>query len=169
MIARGAPRTDSMVRRMRSSRAWVSTWMVTSAGMWPPSMRVRTKSKSVCEADGKPTSISLKPISHTVRNMRILRSTFIGSNSAWLPSRRSVLIQTGARSMTLFGHWRSASAIGAKGRYLAAGFCNIMARSSWAWRDSMDGSLRGRLRQTIALLQCERVFLCRKVHMSEIE
>jgi hypothetical protein len=29
--------------------------------------------------------------------MRILRSAFIGSNSAWLPSRRSVLIQIGAR------------------------------------------------------------------------
>ena len=143
--------------------------MVTSAGMWPPSMSARTKSKSVCEADGKPTSISLKPISHTVRNMRILRSTFIGSNSAWLPSRRSVLIQIGARSMSLFGHWRSASAIGAKGRYLAAGFCNIMARSSWAWRDSMDESLRAVRRQTIALLRCERAYLCRNMRTYELE
>jgi hypothetical protein len=36
-------------------------------------------------------------MSQSVRNMRILRSAFIGSKSAWLPSRRSVLIQIGAR------------------------------------------------------------------------
>ncbi len=33
--------------------------MVTSSGMASVTIRLRTKSKSVCEADGKPTSISL--------------------------------------------------------------------------------------------------------------
>ena len=33
--------------------------MVTSSGMRPPPIRLRTKSKSVCDAEGKPTSISL--------------------------------------------------------------------------------------------------------------
>ena len=44
---------------MRWSRDWVSTWIVTSSGMWPPSMSSRQKSKSVWLALGKPTSISL--------------------------------------------------------------------------------------------------------------
>ena len=44
---------------MSSSRAWVSTWMVTSSGIRSSSMRLRTKSKSVWLADGNPTSISL--------------------------------------------------------------------------------------------------------------
>ena len=163
-MARLAPLSDSKVRVIRSSRAWVSTWMVTSSGMWPPSISSRTKSKSVCEADGKATSISLKPTSQSVLNMRILRSAFIGSNSAWLPSRRSVLIQIGALSMSLPGHWRSVSMTAGKGRYLVAGWGNIMARSSWAWRDSMDESLRGRLRQTIALLHCDRLFFSNIIH-----
>ncbi len=59
MVARGAPTTLWTVRSMRSVRAWVRTEMVTSAGMAPSSMIERTKSKSVCEAAGKPTSISL--------------------------------------------------------------------------------------------------------------
>jgi hypothetical protein len=42
-----------------------------------------------------------------VRNMRILRSMFIGSNKAWLPSRKSVLIQIGGVVMVRLGHWRS--------------------------------------------------------------
>ena len=44
---------------MRSSRAWVSTEMVTSSGTRSLSMSWRTKSKSVWLALGKPTSISL--------------------------------------------------------------------------------------------------------------
>ena len=64
----------SKVRRISSSRAWVSTWMVTSSGMRPDSMRKRVKSKSVCEAEGKPTSISLKPMATSASNMRSLRS-----------------------------------------------------------------------------------------------
>ena len=49
----------SKVRSMRWSRHWVSTWMVTSSGMCPPSMSSRQKVKSVSLADGKPISISL--------------------------------------------------------------------------------------------------------------
>ena len=52
-------------------------------------MSWRTKSKSGWLADGKPTSISLKPICTTVSNIRSLRAGSIGSMSAWLPSRRS--------------------------------------------------------------------------------
>ena len=44
---------------MRSSRAWVSTEMVTSSGTTSSSMSERTNAKSVSLADGKPTSISL--------------------------------------------------------------------------------------------------------------
>ena len=54
-----APCSDSYVRSISSSRAWVSTWMTTSSGIRSSSMSMRTKSKSVCEAEGKPTSISL--------------------------------------------------------------------------------------------------------------
>ena len=107
-----APFTASKVRSISSGRHWVSTWIATPSGMAPPSMIERTKSKSVCEAEGKATSISLKPISASRRNMRFLRSTPIGSISAWLPSRRSTEHQIGALSMTRDGHWRSGSAIG---------------------------------------------------------
>ena len=58
-VARGAPSTESIVRWISSSRDWVRTEIVTSSGMAPSSMRERTKSKSVWEADGKPISISL--------------------------------------------------------------------------------------------------------------
>src|SRR5579875_3742071 len=40
-------------------------------------------------------------------NIRFLRSEFIGSISAWLPSRRSTAHQRGALVMTLLGHCRS--------------------------------------------------------------
>ena len=46
--------------------------------------------------------------------MRFLRSTPIGSISAWLPSRRSTEHQIGAFSITRDGHLRSGSAIGVK-------------------------------------------------------
>jgi hypothetical protein len=48
--------------------------MATSSGTMSCSISSRTKSKSVCEADGNPTSICLKPMSHSVLNMRRLRS-----------------------------------------------------------------------------------------------
>ena len=46
-------------------------------------------------------------------NIRFLRSTPIGSISAWLPSRRSTEHQIGALEITFDGHWRSGSTIGA--------------------------------------------------------
>jgi len=116
-----APRSDSMVRRMRCSRACVSTTSVTSSGTWPSSIRVRTKSKSVCEAEGNATSISLKPMSHSVRKRRSFFSTLIGSKSAWFPSRRSVLIQTGASVTTFPGQRRSDSGTGRNAAYLVEG------------------------------------------------
>ena len=77
-----APLTASNVRSISSGRHWVSTWIATSSGIAPLSMIERTKSKSVCEAEGKATSISLNPMSTSSRNMRFLRSTPIGSISA---------------------------------------------------------------------------------------
>lgn len=58
-VARGAPFRDSTVRSIRSSRAWVSTEMVTSSGIAPSVISERTNSKSVAPEDGNPTSISL--------------------------------------------------------------------------------------------------------------
>ena len=60
----GAPRAAqrlSTVRRISSSRACVSTMSVTSSGTSFCSMRSRTVWKSVSDADGNPTSISLRP------------------------------------------------------------------------------------------------------------
>ena len=54
-----APISDWTVRSISSSRAWVSTEIVTSSGTRPDSISSRTKSKSVWLAAGKPTSISL--------------------------------------------------------------------------------------------------------------
>ena len=121
-MARFAPASDSMVRAISAGRAGVSTSIVTSSGMCPFSMRVRTKLKSVCDAAGKATSISLKPILQSILNMPSLRSASIGSKRAWLPSRRSVLIQTGALERVLSGHVRSARRTGGKGRYLPVVF-----------------------------------------------
>ena len=105
--------------------------MVTSSGICFSSINLRTKSKSVCDAEGNATSISLKPAFTSVLNIRILRSPFIGSNKAWLPSRKSVLIQAGACVRILFGHWRSASLTGGKAVYFVAGCFNIISSSSF--------------------------------------
>jgi hypothetical protein len=43
-----------------------------------------------------------------------------------LPSRKSVLIQTGGAVMVRFGHWRSVSGTAGKGRYLADGLVNMV-------------------------------------------
>ncbi len=59
MLAWCTPISDCVVRSMRSSRAWVSTEMVTSSGTLSRSISWRTKAKSVSLALGKPTSISL--------------------------------------------------------------------------------------------------------------
>ena len=73
-MARRAPTIDSYVRRIRSSRHCVRTWIVTSSGIRSSSMIWRTKSKSGWEAEGKPTSISLNPISTSWMNIAFLRS-----------------------------------------------------------------------------------------------
>ena len=116
MVARCAPIRDSAVLAIRSSRAWVSTEMVTSSGTCPPVMSCRTKSKSVWEADGNPISISLYPRATSSSNIRILRFGVIGSIRAWLPSRRSVDSQRGALVMRLAGHVRSGTTTGSKAR-----------------------------------------------------
>src|SRR5215469_6651442 len=85
----------------------------------------RTKLKSVSEAAGKPTSISLKPSFTSMSNRRRFFSAPIGSISAWLPSRKSTLHQVGALSMTRDGHCRSGKFMGAKGRYLWIGIDDI--------------------------------------------
>lgn len=58
-VARLAPFRDWTVRSMSSSRACVSTEIVTSSGIAPSSMIDRTNAKSVSPEAGKPTSISL--------------------------------------------------------------------------------------------------------------
>src|SRR5689334_18007460 len=93
--------------------------MVTSSGIIFFSISSRTKSKSVSDAAGKPTSISLKPMSQSILNMRVLRSESIGSISAWLPSRRSTAHQIGALVMTLDGHCRFGRSMGLKGTYFS--------------------------------------------------
>ena len=45
-------------------------------------MSLRTKSNSVCEAEGKPTSISLNPMFTSALNIRSLRGMSMGSISA---------------------------------------------------------------------------------------
>src|SRR5262249_9134936 len=96
------------------------------------------KSKSVSDAAGKPTSISLKPISQSSLNMRVLRSESMGSISAWLPSRRSTAHQIGGLVMTRDGHRRAGKSIGLNGTYFwpAAGIMGF-------WGD-IDGLLAPR-------------------------
>src|SRR4029079_7346214 len=119
MIACLAPRQASKVRSISSGRDCVSTWMVTSSGIIFFSISSRTKSKSVSDAAGKPTSISLKPIWQSSLNIRVLRSESIGSISAWLPSRRSTAHQIGGLVMTLDGHCRAGRSMGLKGTYFS--------------------------------------------------
>ena len=94
---------------------------MTSSGIRSSSISWRMKSKSGWLADGKPTSISLKPIATTASNIRRLRTGSIGSISAWLPSRRSTEHHSGALSMMRSGQVRSWSTIGTYGRYLSKG------------------------------------------------
>src|SRR6185369_1618307 len=120
-IARRAPFNDSIVRRISSSRACVITMSVTSSGTSFCSLRSRTVWKSVSDADGKPTSISLSPTATSVLKRRFLVSRLIGSNSAWLPSRRSVLHHTGTVVSWRLGHWRSGKSMAGNGRYFWEG------------------------------------------------
>ena len=121
MMTRFAPMSDSMVRSIKSSRACTSTCNHTSSGAWPFSMSKRLKANSVFDADGKPTSISLKPIFTSVWNNSSFCEIFIGTASAWLPSRKSTLAQRGAVVSTRFGHWRSGKCIGRNARYFFDG------------------------------------------------
>jgi len=58
------------------------TWMVTSSGMRFSSMSRRLKANSVLDAEGKPTSISLKPQFTRVWNSSSFWATFMGTASA---------------------------------------------------------------------------------------
>ena len=151
-IACFAPRIASNVFSIRCSRDCVSTWMTTSSGIASSSISCRTKSKSVWEADGKPTSISLKPMRTRSSNIRRLRDGVIGSIRAWLPSRRSTAHQRGACSMARSGQVRSASATGAKGRYrwngMAEGCCALRTSYEVLTGFSIEGIVGGRPART---------------------
>ena len=77
-----APMRLSTVFSIKSSRACTRHWIVTSSGMRFSSMRRRLKLNSVFEAEGKPTSISLKPHFTNASNMSSFWLTFIGTASA---------------------------------------------------------------------------------------
>ncbi len=92
------------------------------------------KSNSICDADGKPTSISLKPIFTSVWNMRSLRSNVHG-----LDQRLVAVAQVGAAARsapcvsTASGQVRSRKPIGAKAGYLAGRLL-----STWSFRSLKD-------------------------------
>ena len=94
------------------------------------------KSKSAFDADGKPTSISLKPISTSSLNRRRLRSPSIGLISAWLPSRRSTETHCGAR--------RSSAAVGPRaGRAARRRRRDGSGGRACSWRKRLlDGEMR---------------------------
>ena len=104
--------------------------MVTSAGISFCSMRSRTVWKSVSDAEGNPTSISLSPTATSVLNSRFFVSLLMGSNSAWLPSRRSVLHHTGTVVSVRDGHCRFGRSIDGNGRYFFEGSFNMAASLS---------------------------------------
>src|SRR5215831_14861408 len=90
-------------------------------------MSRRLNANSVLEADGKPISISLKPIFTRVWNNSSFWLTFIGTASAWLPSRKSTLHQRGAWLRTRLGHCRSGKLTGGNGRYFFDGFLCMLS------------------------------------------
>ena len=94
--------TASNVFLIICSLAWVKTCTVTSFGIMSRSINARMKLYSVSEAAGNPTSISLNPMSTSIRKNSSFSSSPIGSISAWLPSRRSTLHQMGGFSMLSF-------------------------------------------------------------------
>jgi hypothetical protein len=122
MMAFFAPASDSTVRSIKSSRACTSTWSHTSSGARFSSMSRRLKVNSVFEADGKPTFDFLEADFHErLEQAPVSALTFIGTASAWLPSRKSTLHQRGARVRTRLGHCRSGKATGGNGRYFFDG------------------------------------------------
>ena len=126
------------MRSISSRRHCVSTWIVTSSGIRSSSISWRTKSKSGCEADGKPTSISLKPIATRALNICSLRAGSIGSMRAWLPSRRSTEHQIGRLLDLAVGPL----AVGKAERQGAEGYVLARPASSWAGlvREAFRGS-----------------------------
>ncbi len=106
---------------MSSGRACVSAAIVVPSGTSPSSITSRVKSKSVFEAEGKPTSISGMRSASRRSKKRRLRAESIGLTSAWFPSRRSVEHQMGARSTTRSGHVRSGRSTVSYGRYFQCG------------------------------------------------
>ena len=75
------PASASKVFEIISSLDCVKTWIVTSDGIFLCSINCLTKLKSVSDAAGKPTSISLKPIWQSNSNILIFLSFPIGSMS----------------------------------------------------------------------------------------
>src|SRR5215475_6468071 len=136
MIACRAPSIASYERSISSGRACVSTAIVVSSGIRSSSISRRTKSKSVFDADGNPTSISLNPSCTSRSNMRCLRSESIGLTSAWLPSRRSVEHQIGACWITWLGQVRSGRSTVGYGRYFQCGI-----DMAWGSSKGTDGLL----------------------------
>ena len=110
-IALFAPFRDSNVFRIRCSRLWVRTCNDTPSGTRFSSISFLVKEYSVSLAEGKPTSISLKPIFKSSLYKRSFSSTPIGIASAWFPSRKSTLHHIGARVIFLDGHCLSGRSI----------------------------------------------------------
>src|SRR5882672_2199955 len=95
-------------------------------------MSKRLNANSVFDAEGKPTSISLKPVFTSVWNNSSFCDTFIGTASAWLPSRKSTLHQRGAWVRTRLGHCRSGKCTGGNARYFFDGsFCMVVWLSNY--------------------------------------
>src|SRR5208282_5925082 len=89
-------------------------------------MSRRLNANSVFDAEGKPTSISLKPHFTRVWKSSSFWLTFMGTASAWLPSRKSTLHQRGARVRTRSGHCRSGSWTGGNGTYFFDGSLSMV-------------------------------------------
>src|SRR5687767_14604302 len=83
MMAFLAPTEASTVRRMSSSRQGDRVCSQTSSGTTPGvSIRRRVKSKSVCDAEGKETSISLYPRSTSILKYFHFVSLFCGAGNS---------------------------------------------------------------------------------------
>jgi hypothetical protein len=156
-----APSTASNVRSINSRRDCTSTSMVTSSGMRFSSISLRTKSKSVCDADGKPTSISLKPVATSISKNSSFAAMLIGSINAWLPSRRSVLIQTGAFSMVRVGQRRPFRRTCGNGRYFSEGLCIMIVDLVYRWLRSACERGRSRRLAGSCSMHAEMLFRAR--------
>ncbi len=123
-MARFAPTSDSTVRSIKSSRACTSTWI---AHILRDALLLDEAAHELVlgvRGGGKPTSISLKPHFTRASNNSSFCATFIGTGSAWLPSRRSTLHQMGARREGAVRPLPVRQMDGGKGAILAADFGN---------------------------------------------